>query len=74
MVTRQVRLTTPDQFRQKLENLKGEKINIVMFDRKVLFGKLLAIDDNNLTFSNMRQEVYTIALKEINEIYVDYKE
>ena len=74
MVTRQVRLTTSDQFRQKLGNFKGEKINIVLFNRKVLFGELLAIHDERLTFSNMRLERFTIDLKDISEIYLDFKE
>lgn len=74
MVTRQVRLTTSDQFLQKLEGYRGEKINIVLCNRKVLFGELVGMEDGKLTFKNMRQERFTIAFKDISEIYLDFKE
>jgi len=74
MVTRQIRLNTYEQIRKKLPDLKGKKINIVLNNRTVLFGELRHITDDSLTFVNMRLEAFTIPLKDISEVYFDYKE
>jgi hypothetical protein len=74
MVTRQIRLNTYEQIRKKLTDLKGKKINIVFNNRTVLFGELRHITDDSLTFVNMRLEAFTIPLKDISEVYFDYKE
>ena len=74
MVTRQIRLNTHEQIRKKLTDLKGKKINIVLYNRTVLFGELKHVTDDSLTFVNMRLEAFTILLKEISEVYFDYKE
>lgn len=74
MVTRQIRLSTQDHIRKKLNDLIGKKINIVLCNRTVLFGELKRVSENDLTFENMRLEPFTILFKDISEVYFDYKE
>lgn len=74
MVTRQIRLSTQDHIRKKLKDFINKKINIVLCNRTVLFGELKHLSENDLTFENMRLEPFTILLKDISEVYFDYKE
>ena len=74
MSTRQLRLNTVDQMQKRLKDFIGKKINIVLCDRTVRFGVLKSIDLTALTFENMRLEPFTLALKEISEVYLDFKE
>lgn len=45
-----------------------------MRNRKVLFGELKKTDETQLTFVNMRNEEFTLPLKEISEVYMDLKQ
>ena len=74
MRTRQLRLTSLDQFRKRLKEFTGKKINIVLCDRTVLFGELESLGDSELTFVNMRLDPVTLPLIEISEVYLDFKE
>ena len=74
MVTRQIRLSKQDHIRKKLKDFIGKKINIVLRNRTVLFGELKRVSEYDLTFENMRLEPFTIVLKDISEVYFDYKE
>ena len=74
MVTRQLRLNTPDQFQKRLKEFVGKKINIVLTNRTVLFGELRSITDTQLTAVNMRLDPFTLSLTEISEVYLDFKE
>ncbi|MEX1239778.1 MAG: hypothetical protein WEB30_08675 [Cyclobacteriaceae bacterium] len=73
-MNRQIRLSTIDQLQKRLKDFTGKKINIVMRNRKVLFGELKNADETQLTFMNMRNERFTLLLKEISEIYMDSKQ
>lgn len=74
MVTRQLRLNTLDQIQKRLKEFIGEKINIVLTNRTVLFGELKSITDTQLTCVNMRLDPFTLSLTEISEVYLDFKE
>lgn len=74
MVTRQIRLSTLEQMQKRLKEFIGRKINIVLSNRTVLLGELKRADDTSLTFANMRLESFTLSLKDINEVYLDFKE
>lgn len=74
MSTRQIRLSSFDQIKTRLKEFCGKKINIVLHDRTVLFGELKSIDNAQLNFVNMRLENFTLSLKEISEVYLDFKE
>ena len=74
MTIRQLRLGTPEQIRKRSKDLTGKKINIVLCNRTVLFGELKMVNDKELAFVNMRQEDVSLALKDISEVYLDFKE
>lgn len=74
MVTRQIRLSTLEQMQKRLKEFIGRKINIVLSNRTVLLGELKRSDDTSLTFANMRLESFTLSLKDISEVYLDFKE
>lgn len=71
---RQIRLSAPDQIRKRLKEFMGKKINIVLHNRKVLFGELTAADDDRATLVNLRDGTFPLPLKEISEVYMDYKD
>jgi ribosome maturation factor RimP len=73
-MNRQLRLSSLNQIQNRLKEFIGKKINIVLGNRTVLFGELKSIDTAQLTFVNMRNEPFTLPLKEISEVYLDYKD
>lgn len=73
-MTRQLRLSTSDQIQKRLKEFIGKKINIVLCNRKVLFGELRKLDKEQLTFENMRQQKVTLVLADVSEIYMDFIE
>ena len=73
-MNRQLRLSTPGQIRERLKELTGKKINIVLRNRKVLFGELQKADEAQLTFVNMRQERISFPWTAISEVYLDSKQ
>ena len=73
-MTRQIRLSTLDQIEKRLKEFIGKKINIVLCNRKVLFGELKGLDREKLSFLNMRQQVVTLPLADISEVYLDFIE
>lgn len=73
-MTRQLRLSSLDQIQKRLKDFIGKKINIVLCNRRVLFGELRKLDEKELTFLNMRQQAVTLSLTDISEIYLDFIE
>lgn len=73
-MNRQIRLSSLEQIQKRIKDLMGKKINIVLGNRTVLFGELKNADDTRLTFVNMRREPVTLLLREISEIYMDFKD
>jgi small nuclear ribonucleoprotein (snRNP)-like protein len=74
MSTRQIRLNTFDQIKNRLKEFSGKKINIVLHDRTVLFGELKSVDNTQLKFVNMRLQAVSLSLHEISEVYLDFNE
>ncbi len=74
MVSRQLRLNTLEQMRNRLKEFIGRKISIVLSNRTVLFGELKSITDAELKFVNMRLDPVNLSLEDIAEVYVDFKE
>ena len=74
MSTRQIRLNTAEQIHTRLKEYTGKKINIVLCNRTVLFGELKSVDHAQLSFENMRQEPVSLLLKDISEVYLDFKD
>ncbi len=63
-----------EQIRNRLKEFTGRKISIVLSNRTVLFGELKTISDSELTFLNMRLDPVTLSLRDISEVYLDFKE
>lgn len=74
MSVRQIRFSSLEQIRKRLKEFAGQKINIVLCDRTVLFGWLKSVDQENLSFVNMREALVSLPLKMISEVYLDIKE
>lgn len=74
MATRQTRLNTLQQIQQKLPSYTGKKINIVLHDRTVFFGRLKGMNDSTLEIVNMRKETISVDLNNISEVYLDFVE
>lgn len=74
MVTRQLRLNTSEQMRNRLKEFTGREISIVLSNRTVLFGELKTISESELTFVNLRLHPVSLRLEAIAEVYVDFKE
>ena len=73
-MNRQIRLSSFDQLQKRLGDFTGKKINIVMRNRRVLFGELRKADSSLITFVNMRNQEFTLPLAEISEVYLDTKQ
>ncbi len=71
MATRQLRLTTLQEIREKLGAHTGKKINIVLRDRTVFYGKLKEIQATHLEFVNLRNRSEKLPLDTISEVYLD---
>jgi hypothetical protein len=74
MSTRQHRLNSIEQISRKFSEIKGKKVNIILNDRTVIFGKMQAIEGEIAKVLNMRLKEVRIPLNMITEIYYDTKE
>lgn len=73
-MNRQIRLSTVEQIQKRLKEFTGRKINIVLRNRKVLFGIVKNLENDQLTFLNMRQEPVVLSLNDISEVYLDTRQ
>jgi hypothetical protein len=73
MRTKQLRLNDSGQILQRMPELTGEKISIVLTDNTVLFGELIKFNSNDVVLKNMRLEKITIPFQSIAEVYHDVK-
>jgi hypothetical protein len=71
MSTRQLRLNGPDQIRQNIKRLLGKKINVVLTDDTVVFGKLKEANALEIQLLNMRLKKVSYPFTKITEIYLD---
>lgn len=69
-----VRLTTLPDIQNRLREYTGKKINIVLRNRTVLSGPLIHLDQEQLTFEDMRGKKFSLSLREISEVHLDFKE
>ena len=70
---RQIRLSSPEQIQKRLQDFTGKQVNIVLRNRTVLFGEIKHSDDTQVTFTNLRDERFSLPLTEISEVYLDIK-
>lgn len=71
MGTKQNRLSHPSQVLERINELKGKEINIVLHNGKVFLGKLKSCAHSDLIIINMRQKEMSFLFDEINELYFD---
>jgi hypothetical protein len=71
MRTKQLRLSDPEQIRQRMPEFLGRQINIVLTDRTVMFGELRLVNDAEITLQNMRLENVEYPFGAIAEVYLD---
>lgn len=71
---RQIRLSSPEQIQKRLQDFTGKQVNIVLRNRTVLFGEIKHSDDRQVTFTNLRDERFSLPLQEISEVYFDIKD
>ena len=71
MSKRQIRISDSKQLQARLQEFMDKKINLVMHDNTVLFGKLVKIENGAIRLQNMRLKNVTIAVTKIQELYTD---
>jgi hypothetical protein len=69
--TRQERLSDPIKIKARLKELLGKKINIVLADNRVAFGKLKAVRSEGLVIENLKQKEMSYPFGDIAELYFD---
>jgi hypothetical protein len=74
MSTRQLRLSDREKIVQKLGEVRGQKIQVILRDQTVCLLVVSGLKDSNLEALNMRQKKIKIPIDSISEIYVDTKE
>lgn len=71
MGTRQTRVSAPEDIRRESANYLNHKVNVVLKDNTVRFGKLCSIKNDVLVIENLRQRKTGIAIDQISELYLD---
>lgn len=71
MGTKQLRISDPEQIKSKAGNFLGKKINIVLLDNTVVFGKLKEVNSNEILLLNMRMKKVKCPFSSISELYID---
>jgi hypothetical protein len=74
MSTRQLRLSSREEIRKRLQDFSGKKINIVLTDNTPIVGVVSGITDSDFHVTNMRKATIKLAIDRIREIYFDTKE
>jgi len=71
MGTKQLRISDPEQIKNKAGTFLGKKINIVLLDNTVVFGKLKEVNNNEIFLLNMRMKKVKYPFSSIAELYID---
>jgi len=71
MSTRQLRISDPDQIRQKIAQCVGRKLNIVFQDGTATVGVIKSVDGGLIDIMNMAQRRQRFPLSSVTEIYLD---
>ena len=73
MSTKQLRISDPEQIKSKAGTFLGKKINIVLLDNTVVFGKLTEVSSKEVQLMNMRMRKVKYPYSSIAELYIDSK-
>jgi hypothetical protein len=71
MGTKQLRISDPEQIKIKAGTFLGKKINIVLMDNTVVFGKLKKVSSDDILLLNMRMKNVKYPFSSISELYID---
>jgi hypothetical protein len=71
MSTKQLRLSDASQIRNRIPELVGKKINLVLTNNTVQTGTLESSTDAYISLRNMRLKKVEFSIKDIAEIYFD---
>jgi hypothetical protein len=68
---KQLRISDPEQIKSKAGTFLGKKINIVLLDNTVVFGKLIEVSNTEVHLMNMRMKKVKYPYSSIAELYID---
>jgi hypothetical protein len=71
MSTRQQRLSSLPQIQNKIDQLIGKKINVVLSNGTVVFGRVLKASAEAIIMENARLKKISYPCSQISELYVD---
>lgn len=74
MRTRQLRLNSSGEIKQKLPTLIGKQISVVLSDNTVLPGLVTRADEKTVDIENSRLKTRIVTLESISELYFDTTE
>ncbi len=69
--TKQIRLSHPEQIRNRIGEFVGKKINLVLTDNRVIIGELNKVRDTGIDLLNMRLKRMQYPFEKIVEVYYD---
>ena len=72
MSKRMMRLRPENAF-EKLENLSGISLNVVLENGSTYYGTLLSVSQELVTIVDTRQHTHKILIPEVYEIIYDYE-
>lgn len=69
--TRQFRVSSPTEIRNRIKEFLHKKINIVLADNRVIIGELEEVKQDGIVIKNMRLKKVFFAFDQLAEIYFD---
>lgn len=69
--TRQVRVTDPQQIKNRIREFLGKKINVVLTDNRVIIGTLKEVKPSGILLINMRLKKMGYSFDQLAEVYFD---
>lgn len=69
--TRQIRLSSPIQIQNRINEFIGKKINIVLADNRVIIGELRQVSGSGIDLINMRLKKTHFKFEQLSEVYFD---
>jgi hypothetical protein len=71
MSIRQHRIDSPARIKEKIADLKGKKITIVLSNSTSVFGRLTSVNGDHVVVENGRLVKNSYPFSEIKELYFD---
>lgn len=71
MSIRQQRLNSPDKIRERISNLIGQKVTLVLENRTSVLGEIKAVEADAVTIVNGSLKKNRYSFADISELYFD---